>query len=276
MPNYPLNYERIITPELFERCQEVRLGYHKKPFKYGAKPFLFRGLLHCAECGCAFSAERKKQKYTYLRPTKTKGLCDCATLREEVITEQLEGAFKSLHVSEPLLAKLKDHLKQSASAEQDFHTAAIAQLQKDYNTVSTKLHNALDMRLEGSITKEEYDAIVPELRAHQEDLNRRLQRHTKADEQFAMTVNRLLELASRAYDLFLSSEMDEKRQLIGFVFSNLQIRGKNLEYSMRKPFDAMANARTYPEWLSGGIDVASLRLVSRCCARRRTKVLIPK
>ena len=157
-----------------------------------------------------------------------------------------------------MLAKLKDHLKQSAAAEQDFHSAAIAQLQKDYNSVSTKLRNALNMRLEESITKEEYDTIVPELRAHQEELNRRLQRHTKADEQFAVTVNRLLDLAYRAYDLFLSSEMDEKRQLIGFVFSNLQIRGKNLEYSMRKPFDAMANAHTYPEWLPGRISTKNI------------------
>lgn len=75
-------YEPIITMELFERCEAVRLGHNKKPFKYGGKGFLFRGLLYCADCDCAFSTEIKKGKYRYLRPTKSQGKCECATMRE--------------------------------------------------------------------------------------------------------------------------------------------------------------------------------------------------
>ena len=56
-------------------------------------------------------------------------------------------------------------------------------------------------------------------------------------------------MASRAAELFERSKIEQKRELIAFVFSNLQLRGKKLEYSMRSPFDLMVNRATYEEWL---------------------------
>jgi len=74
-------------------------------------------------------------------------------------------------------------------------------------------------------------------------LNRQLELHTKADEAFNVTVSSLMGLASRAYELFESSKVDQKRQLMSFVLSNLRLKGKNLEFSMRKPFDAFMNLK---------------------------------
>ncbi len=52
-----------IPYELFQKAQEVRLGHNKNPFQYAAKPFLFRGMITCADCGCLVSPEIKKEKY---------------------------------------------------------------------------------------------------------------------------------------------------------------------------------------------------------------------
>ncbi|BFD46789.1 MAG: hypothetical protein DMENIID0002_14350 [Rickettsia endosymbiont of Sergentomyia squamirostris] len=38
-------------------CKDVRLGWKKKPFKYGGKDFLFRGLITCAVTGKVVTAE---------------------------------------------------------------------------------------------------------------------------------------------------------------------------------------------------------------------------
>ncbi len=246
---YPHYYERIITPELFQRCEEVRLGHHKKPFKYGGKGFLFRGLLHCADCGCAFSSEIKKGKYIYLRPTRSQGDCQCVTMREEVVLEQLAEAFKTLRLPHDLLAKLRGHLKSGVEHEKDAHNAVILHIRKEHDLVKKKLDNALELRLDESITKEEYDEIVPKLRVRLHQLNNQLQGHMKADETFSNTVTSLLDLASQAYDHFLSSEIEEKRHLMGFVFSNLKIKANKLEYSMRKPFDKVVKMQNRPEWL---------------------------
>jgi len=51
----------------------------------------------------------------------------------------------------------------------------------------------------------------------------------------------LISLASRAAQLFERSKAEQKRELIAFVFSNLRLKGKKLEFSLRSPFDLMVN-----------------------------------
>lgn len=55
----------------------------------------------------------------------------------------------------------------------------------------------------------------------------------------------------QAYELFETSKVEQKRQLINFVFSKLQLREKTLEFSIRKPFDLLLKASQRAEW--GGL-----------------------
>ncbi len=50
-------------------------------------------------------------------------------------------------------------------------------------------------------------------------------------------------------ELFESSKTTENRELINFVFSNLSLRGRKLEYTLRKSFDMLLNLPHCPEWL---------------------------
>jgi hypothetical protein len=59
----------------------------------------------------------------------------------------------------------------------------------------------------------------------------------------------LISVASRAAEIFERSNTEQKRQLIAFVFSNLRLRGKKLEFALRSPFDLMVNRRSYASWL---------------------------
>lgn len=100
-----------------------------------------------------------------------------------------------------------------------------------------------------SITQDEYDKKAIELRQRQKELNAELSIHNQADEKFSITLTRLISLASRAYEIFESSKIAEKRKLINFMFSNLKMNAKKLEYDLNKPFDMMINKATYQEWL---------------------------
>jgi hypothetical protein len=51
----------------------------------------------------------------------------------------------------------------------------------------------------------------------------------------------LLNICSRAPELFESSKVEQKRQLINFLLSNLKLRGKTLEFELKKPFDVLVN-----------------------------------
>ena len=57
-------------------------------------------------------------------------------------------------------------------------------------------------------------------------------------------------MASRAAELFERSKTEQKRELLAFVFSNLRLRGKTLEFSLRSPFDLMVNRADHAGWLA--------------------------
>ena len=56
-------------------------------------------------------------------------------------------------------------------------------------------------------------------------------------------------MTKRAYELFLSSEVEEKRQLVKLVLSNLRIEDGKVQYSLIKPFDAIVNCSVSQLWL---------------------------
>jgi len=96
---------------------------------------------------------------------------------------------------------------------------------------------------------DEHERKCQELKSRQFQINEQIKNHLKADESFQVTVNTVLSLASKAYEIFESSNIEQKRKLINYVFSNLQLRGVTLEYHLTKPFDLMVDCTTYSEWL---------------------------
>jgi site-specific DNA recombinase len=101
----------------------------------------------------------------------------------------------------------------------------------------------------GWITQDEYDKKAIELKQRQYELTERLKKITEADENYSITAIALLNLASRAPELFESSKVEQKRQLINFLLANLKLRGQKLEYTLNKPFDVLVNMDYRSKWL---------------------------
>ena len=80
-------------------------------------------------------------------------------------------------------------------------------------------------------------------------MTEKLKSLTEADENYSMTLISLLNICSKAPELFASSKVEQKRQLINFLLSNLQLRGKKLEYKLKKPFDVLVELDYRSNWL---------------------------
>ncbi len=102
------------------------------------------------------------------------------------------------------------------------------------------------------ITTDDYDKKCHQLKTRQYQISDQIKKHLKADETFKITVNAVLSIASMAYELFESSQIEQKRKLINYVFSKLELEGVTLRHSLRKPFDLMVNCTTHSEWLGRG------------------------
>lgn len=77
--------------------------------------------------------------------------------------------------------------------------------------------------------------------------NQQMRRHEKADQNFYITTNTVMNLAGSAKEIFESSEVDEKSQLLNLVLRNLKFDGKNLFIHTCEPFPAMLE-KAPKEW----------------------------
>lgn len=99
------------------------------------------------------------------------------------------------------------------------------------------------------ITDSEYDKYYKDFRDKIAEIDARLVLLQEAEDNYYITANYLLELANRAYELFKSSELEEKRQLIKLVLPNLVVEGKKVRYEAAKPFNAILNCADSQLWL---------------------------
>lgn len=66
-----------------------------------------------------------------------------------------------------------------------------------------------------------------------------MQAHLNADETCLITAKNVLDLAKRAKEIFMSSKLSKKQQLLNLVFSNLKLEGKKLLVTPREQFSTL-------------------------------------
>ncbi len=101
------------------------------------------------------------------------------------------------------------------------------------------------------ITQDLYNKKQQEYRAKQVEIKNNMDRLQKADEEYYITASYILKLTNRAYDLFLSSEPDIKRQLLKLLLQNCEINNGSLRYTLNYPFSAIFNYTKSHKWLLG-------------------------
>ncbi len=101
----------------------------------------------------------------------------------------------------------------------------------------------------GGITACFYGEKRKEYRDKQKVINDKIAKLHVADEEYYLTSEYLLKLASRAKELFESSEPQEKRQLLKMTLQNLRLKGRTVRYDWINPFGKIAYYASRSAWL---------------------------
>ncbi len=245
---YPHRYPPLISKTLFEEVKQVKDGFNKKPFKYAGLPYMYRGLLRCGHCGCSITPEKHKG-FTYYHCTQYKGKHGAKWLREEEITEQLGQVFKSLQLPEATVQKITDNLNELHKDKIKFHNQQFDKLTNEQKITTKMMDNLYLDKLKGKISDEQYDKFYQSLSEQSENLNMRLLQLREAEDNYYTTAKYVLDISNRAYEWFVSSEVNEKRQLINLVLSNLRIENEKVLYDAQRPFDVIINSIDNKRWL---------------------------
>ena len=142
-------------------------------------------------------------------------------------------------------------LKTNHKHKSEFYNDLLRRYQTDYQKYETGIEKAYDDYLLGSITKDKYEKKRKEYRAEQKKINGKTAKLHFADEEYYLTSEYLLKLASNASKLFESSEVHEKRLLLKMTLQNLELKGKIARYDWINPFDKIAFYASHQLWLPG-------------------------
>lgn len=255
---YEHKYPKIISRELFRQCEDATIAKNKKPFKWAGKEFIFRGILSCETSGRMVTADKKTKKlangktaeWTYLRCWNPLNSEKHMYVREDMILKQAEVILKKLEIPPKTLEAIGAYLRQADKTERDFLKKQMAELQREYVKVQNRLDGLMDLLLDGVIDRDDFEKKKHKLRDIQISVETKIAAHREGDDNFKNALLTLLSLISDVYAGFTNagSTIEQKRQILNFVFSNLSLKGTTLCYKIRKPFDEFIKCSTKSEW----------------------------
>lgn len=244
---YPHRYPPIITKALFDQVQQVKKEFDNKPIKYMGKPYMYRGLLRCADCGLSVTPEKHKG-HVYYHCTQFKGKHGACWLREEEITKQLGKVFKNLQMPLDIVEQILETLNTLHNEKIDFHNKSFDELTKKQKSLTGMLDNLYLDKLKGRITESEYDRFYQSLRDQLNEITSQLDGLQTAEDNYYMASKGVLNVVKCAYEHFVGSEVEGKRQLIKLVLSNVRVTDGKVLYDVKKPFDLIVNCSEGQLW----------------------------
>jgi DNA invertase Pin-like site-specific DNA recombinase len=247
---YTGNHPPLVSPPIFANVQEVLSGRNRP--KLGKHQFAFSGLLRCGYDNCAVTAEIKKSKYVYYHCTGYRGKCELPYLREEEVSNRLGRILKNIQIPDDILSQLVNSLLTDKDREQAVRRQKIGQFQQRLATVRRRLDQAYLDKLDGRITDEFWERKSTEWHEEEQRLSMSIGELDKSEPERLLDGIRVLELANKAYFLYLRQNSEAKARLLKIVLSNCAIDAANIYPTYRKPFDLIFQAAQTDRWWAWG------------------------
>lgn len=236
---YRGNHTPIISEELFNIVQDILKGNARKKSK-GDRRFTYTGLINCANCGCLITASFKKGKYTYYHCTNYKRICNKKSINEEALDKQFGEVLKLLQMDSKGLELTRTALKESFYDEKKYHDEIIQSLEKEIQVLQERYDKVYIDKIDKKISEDFWKRTSDEIIAKQNEMLEAIERHKNANRNYFEGGNRLLELANRAYELYIQQSAEEKREFINYMVSNSTLSGQKLSVELKEPFSGFA------------------------------------
>ncbi len=248
---YPGKHTAIISAELFDRVQE-RIQRKYKDGKYVKHKFLFgNGLMGCQNCEKAFTWEVQKGHH-YGHCTAHGNKCTQKRyIKESEVETKVLGVLDGLIIEDPeVLEWVRLALKESHSDEIDYHASVMSDLDNKRKHLEKKLDKLYEDRIDEKISKDFYERNAQKSETELNDVIEAIEKHTKANIDYKKLGINIFELSQRGREIYENKAlMEEKRELLNFVFSNIQVNGDQLIPTLHNGFEIVASRAKSGDWL---------------------------
>ena len=195
-------------------------GRKRAPSKlyYGDKQYIFTGLVRCGCCGSLMTCETKvkddKHSYNYLK---------CNKLRKAEVKKQL-----------------KEERVNTATLKRDI-TIKINQLDEQLKTLFRGY-------IQGKCDEKMYNELKTEIELEKEKLQKDMDRYLEIDTETDEILANIVEIAANVGKFLKSPIISQKRDILKLILSDCKTEGKNIAFSIVKPFDELLETPEIDKW----------------------------
>jgi len=231
-------YPRLIGEGLFKAVQAAFRAHHRP--KQQKHTFAFTGLLTCAECGCAITAEKKKGKYVYYHCTHRHGPCSQkAVVREEELDRQFQAVVEAVQVGTEWVGEVEGELRRSTAEDEQFQQEMRQGLIRRIEALEHRLDKGLEACLDGTLADAVWKKKSGEWREEMERLRESLHQKQSTPQQNEKPGHDLLKLARKATGLYRRQSPVQKKSLLRILCASSTLRDGRIQVIYRQPFDLM-------------------------------------
>ena len=238
---YEAKHKPIISKAVYDKCQEL-LKNKSKPKKRGFKPYVYRGIFHCENCGCFITTETQKG-HNYLRCTKRKSPCAEPFTREEEVDRQIREALKGVSLPPAAAAQALHNIeKEQLSAAQAGEEAA-QNLRDNLVILNDQLGKLLDLVLQGSLTQPEYAHKKAQLVNDKKEIEMKLAAFAREGSKRFEPLMGFYNTAVLAGETAVSGNPEENLQIMRKIGSNFLLGGRKIKLKFNFPSEKLRELR---------------------------------
>ena len=241
---YRHKYPHLISDSLFNEVQSINDVRSRKKTQTkrqnGKEIYALSGIARCKHCGGAMSSYVKKG-HVYLRCSK----------KENILLEQIMDILKRIEISQFMLEKASEAINKRHNEQHKSISEQAKLLRSESTRLTKQIEMAYEDRLNGSITVEKYNEIAKVKEQRVNEISEILGRMDKEDKDTRVDISYLLKLIEKLPKLFESSRNEVKNEILGIIFSNLEIDKKRVLPSLIEPFCTLYQRANKRKWLPG-------------------------
>ena len=244
---YPHKYPRLISKELFIKCQLVKQERSISATKasYNSKIHIFGKIVDCGICSRAVSSYAVRNNI-YLKCANP--ACKNPNTAEALLLPAIEKALAGLKMSIRTARKLQNRLQ----CNQTHKTTEMARIKRETADIDKRAGILYEDRLVGRIDAAQHDKHVGKLENERQNLKKRANFLTSAPEGIQTTVSQMISVCQNTQTMFQNAQNTTKNLMLEILLSNIKLKNKKLSFRLN-----------FPCWGAGEIQLAELKARNR-------------
>jgi len=245
--HYEGKHEPIISKALFDKCQEVLAAKSQPKVHDLYKPYFYRGLFRCGECGCFITTETQKG-HNYLRCTKrVKKDCSQPYLREDDLSDQITDTLARAAIPDAWADWMIAEVEKEKANDVLAAAEAEAAIKKDIDGIDQKLDRLMVGYLNNLFGGDEYRERKNKLIAEKQGLSEKLTIVAKNRQSRFEPVRQFVLELKHAGIVASQGSAQEKRDFLKKVGSNLEIVNRTLRLVPRHAWKLVVDSGRFAQ-----------------------------